>query len=242
MRMRTIRLAQCLLIASASVLLIVPVEASDNVDLSFNGGRVTVVATEVPILTILDTWARLGSTQFVNVEKLDNKPVSISMVDVPEQTALRVLLRDAAGYVVAPKTTDPNGLSAFDKVLIMAAGQRRRLVESAVLLSPEAEQSDPTFTASNSDVQITTPDLVREPGDVELDELELLEQLRSSYQAGATSPDLSTLPSFFHNFDIPGNFGAQTTPWPGTIISPDNERGLERRRPYSSVGSQANDP
>lgn len=244
MHMRTICLARCLLITSMSLLLIVPVESSDNVNLSFNDGRVTVVASEVPILTILETWARLGNTRFVNVETLVNESVSISMVDVPEQTALRVLLRAAAGYVVAPKTTDLTGLSSFDKVLIMASGQRRQLVESSVLLLPEAQQSEPTFTFTtpNSDVPITTPHVARESGDEELDELELLNQLRNSYQAGVASPDLSTLPSFFETLDTPGNFGSQTTPRPGTIISPDNERNRERGRPRSAVGSQANDP
>jgi hypothetical protein len=176
------------------------------------------------------------------MENLVNESVSVSMIDVPEQTALRILLRAAAGYVIATKTTDLTGLSSFDKVLIMAAGQRRQLVESSTLLLPKAQQSQQTFTTPNSDAQITTPSVARESGDVELDELELLNQLRNSYQAGVTSPDLSTLPSLFQNLDTPGNFEAQTTPRPGTIISFDNERNRERRRPGSAVGSQANDP
>ena len=197
MHMRTICLAKSLLIISVFFLLIVPVESSDNVNLSFKNGRVTVVASEVPILTILDKWARRGKTQFVNMENLVNESVSVSMIDVPEQTALRILLRAAAGYVIATKTTDLTGLSSFDKVLIMAAGQRRQLVESSTLLLPKAQQSQQTFTTPNSDAQITTPSVARESGDVELDELELLNQLRNSYQAGVTSPDLSTLPSLF---------------------------------------------
>ena len=101
-----------------------PILAADDLELSFRDGRVTVIATDVPVRTILQEWSRVGETQFVDADKLTGRPVRLQLVDVPEATALRVLLRQAAGYVAAPRAERAPEASRFDRVLVMAASRR----------------------------------------------------------------------------------------------------------------------
>ena len=98
--------------------------AADGLELSFQNGRVTLIATNVAVSMILEEWAEVGDTRFVDVDKLNRVPVRLELVDVPEADALRVLLRDAAGYVAAPRAIQTEGSSSFDRVLVMATSNR----------------------------------------------------------------------------------------------------------------------
>ena len=100
-----------------------PIRAADDLELSFRDGRVTVIATDVPVRTILQEWSRVGDTEFVDADKLTGQPVRLQLVNVPEATALRVLLRQAAGYVAAPRDERAPDASRFDRVLVMAASR-----------------------------------------------------------------------------------------------------------------------
>ena len=99
--------------------------AADDLELSFSAGRVTVVAADVPLVAILDEWARLGDTRFVAGDGLPARAVSVRLVDVPEREALRVLLRAAGGYIAESRSASQPGVSAFERVLVMTGGRRR---------------------------------------------------------------------------------------------------------------------
>ena len=79
--------------------------ASADVQLAIQGGRVTIVAKDATIRQILTEWARVGQTKIVNIERIPGGPVTLELRDVPEQQALRVLLRSLGGYVTAPRPT-----------------------------------------------------------------------------------------------------------------------------------------
>ncbi|HZB25430.1 MAG TPA: hypothetical protein VE379_04830, partial [Vicinamibacterales bacterium] len=92
-------------LAAAAVALVAgasPAVAQD-LKLSMANGRVTLVAQDVPVRQILAEWARIGGTRIVNAEKLVGPPVTLQLIDYPEGRALDVLLRDAAGYMAAPR-------------------------------------------------------------------------------------------------------------------------------------------
>ena len=101
--------------------------AAEGLEVSFRNGRVTVIADEVPVVAILDEWSRLGNTRFVdaNALQLARQPVSLHIVDVPEAEALRILLRDAADFIAAPRAQAAEGASRFDRVLVMATSRAR---------------------------------------------------------------------------------------------------------------------
>lgn len=112
--------------ACAAMLLGVAVTSSAQaVSLQFNNGRVTLNAQNAPIRTILLEWARLGGTRIVNGERIGGAPVTIELTDVPERSALDVLLRSAAGYVVTARQ-EPGGPSMLGGVIILATSSAPR--------------------------------------------------------------------------------------------------------------------
>jgi hypothetical protein len=92
---------------------------AQELKISMANGRVTLVATDVPLRQILAEWARIGDTRIVNGDKLSGPPLTLQLVDYPEGRALDVLLREAAGYMAAPRGADRPGASMYDRILIL---------------------------------------------------------------------------------------------------------------------------
>jgi hypothetical protein len=88
--------------------------------LEISGGFVTLVATDTPLRQILAEWARVGGTRIVNGEHIAGPPVTIQLERMPEQEALAVLLRSAAGYLAAPRRNGSIGASVYESVMILA--------------------------------------------------------------------------------------------------------------------------
>jgi len=94
--------------------------ASADVLLSLQNGRVTIVAKDATVRQILTEWARVGQTKIVNVERIPGTPLTIELRDVPEQQALKILLRSISGYMAAPRTTmAAANESVFDRIIVM---------------------------------------------------------------------------------------------------------------------------
>jgi len=134
-----------------------PVSAQ-QVSVTMNDGRVTLVADNAPLWMVLSEWARVGRTNIVNAEKLAGPPVTLQLVDVPEAKALETVLRSAPGYVVAPRAAAVPGASRYDRILIMpatasspapVAGGGRSLVGLAG--ASGAQQPRPAGADQNSD-------------------------------------------------------------------------------------------
>ncbi len=116
---------ECVRVTIALTLILTggPTLAADDLEVSFRDGRVTIIAIDVPVRTILQEWSRVGETEFVEADELTGRPVQLKLVNVPEAKALRILLRQAAGYVAAPRAKRPIEGSRFDRVLVMATTQ-----------------------------------------------------------------------------------------------------------------------
>ena len=108
-----------------------------DLQVTFENGRVTIVATEVSIQKILMEWTKVGSTQFVGISSLSRGSLVLKLIEVSELDALRILLRNAAGYVAAPKTTSADEGSRFGKVLVMAT--RQDISESITTTSVQSQ-------------------------------------------------------------------------------------------------------
>jgi len=93
--------------------------ASAEVQLSLHDGRVTIIARDATVRQILMEWARIGHTKIVNVERIPGLPLTIELRDVPEQQALKVLLRSISGYVTAPRASMVADSSVFDRIIVM---------------------------------------------------------------------------------------------------------------------------
>jgi hypothetical protein len=93
---------------------------AQQLKLDFQGGLVTVEATNVPVRTILTEWGKVGGTKIVGAERVSGAPLTLKMVRVPESKALETILRSVAGYMAAPRSIAAAGPSMYDRILVMA--------------------------------------------------------------------------------------------------------------------------
>ena len=109
--------------ASASVIVLLAVSAApasaQAVKVEFDNGTVTLVAQNAPVRAILAEWARLGGATIVNGDRMIGAPVTLQLTAVPERQALDVVLRGAAGYMLAPRRAGSKAASTFDRILIL---------------------------------------------------------------------------------------------------------------------------
>lgn len=189
-----------------------PTVAADDLELSFRDGRVTIIAIDVPVRTILQEWSRVGETEFVEADKLKGRPVQLKLVDVPEAKALRILLRQAAGYVAAPRAKRPVEGSRFDRVLVMATTQRPVSSSYQPSLGSSAPVPVPAQRGPMS-VQNFSPDLY--PDEIDNDELEELQEL---IPEPFNPIDRSAQP------DDDQRSGGATASRPGMIVVPSNDQ------------------
>lgn len=97
-----------------------PVRAQQSVTIAFDGGRVTLSAQNAPVRAILAEWSRLGGATIVNGDRVIGPPVTLELSGVPERQALDIVLRNVAGYMLAPRPAGATGASSFDRILILA--------------------------------------------------------------------------------------------------------------------------
>ena len=220
--------------------------AADDLELSFAAGRVTVVAADVPLATVLDEWARQGDTRFVAASGLPAWPVSVRLVDVPEREALQVLLRAAGGYIAESRSAWQPGVSAFERVLIMTGARRpgRSRPGTTRMRAPPPRTAAPLVPFGGPGTT-APPEAGAGPddgeADDELDDLELLESLRRRYESAAESAG-DEQPTFF---PLPAAGagtvpGLHTAPQPGVIMQPDAPAPQPRRpssRPRRRTGA-----
>jgi hypothetical protein len=90
------------------------------VTITIHEGRVTLVADNATPREILREWARVGQTQIVNGERVQGPPVTLRLDNVPERRALDVVLKTAAGFMVAERPILEAGASRYDRILILA--------------------------------------------------------------------------------------------------------------------------
>jgi len=97
-----------------------------DVQLSIDGGRVTISAKNATVAQILAEWSRVGHTKIVNAERIPGGPVTLELANVTEREALQVLLRSVSGYVAAPRAEMIANASQFDRIMVMPTSSPAR--------------------------------------------------------------------------------------------------------------------
>jgi len=105
--------------------------AGAEVHLTMRDGRVTLNASNATVAEILAEWAKVGHTRIVNGELVTGEPVSIELTDVPEQQALEVILRSAAGFIAGLRADGDANPSRLDRILILPTSTPPRAAASA---------------------------------------------------------------------------------------------------------------
>jgi hypothetical protein len=201
--------------------------ASADVQLSLQSGRVTIVAKDATVRQILVEWARVGQTKIVNVERIPGTPLTIELRDVPEQQALRTLLRSISGYVAAPRTTMAAAdTSIFDRIIVMPTLAAATPPSSSGAAPPLTfTQTPPAPPEEEADQQRPNP--AQAPGNRGPVFVFPQPQVTGQPAGGVPNPanpgnPLPPPPTFF--FQPPATPGAPTTPpaaaYPGAPTTP----------------------
>lgn len=112
------RIAMALAVGAATWLASVSI-ASAQVQLTIKDGRVSLVANDATLRQILAEWSTVGHTTIVNAERVPGGPMTLQLIDVPEEQALEILLRPLSGYIAAPRAAAAATFSRFDRILVM---------------------------------------------------------------------------------------------------------------------------
>lgn len=144
-------LKRIVVVAAALLTCAIPMRAQSTrkLDISFNAGRVTILAENVTLAEILREWSRKGGSTIVNAERLPGGPVMLTeFKDQPEADVLRTLLREAPGYGAAMRTTPPaGGASAVQTVFILAVRERPVTPSSSAPMPSQPQQQQTPVAA-----------------------------------------------------------------------------------------------
>lgn len=153
------------------LLVAVAAAAQQPVQLEFQEGRVNLRAQNAPARAILAEWARLGGATIVNGDRVTGPPLTLELTGVPERQALDIVLRSAAGYMLAPRRVGATGASAFDRIMILPTSVAPR-TPTPVAARPSPVLPRPPIARPVPTVPVPMPDagLAGEPADVLLDD------------------------------------------------------------------------
>ena len=62
---------------------------ADTVQITIRDGRLSLVATNATPAQIFAAWSRAGGVLIVNAERMPSAPLTLTLVDVPEEQADR---------------------------------------------------------------------------------------------------------------------------------------------------------
>ena len=204
------------------------VTATTEPEISFHNGRVTIIADDIPIQRILQAWSELGQTMFVETGELHSESIRVELVNVDELEAIRVLLRQAAGFVAAPRLPVPTGQSRFDRVFVMGTSQNNEVTVYQEALSLNKPGILPVQNQPAGSLPTLEFDPFAEARDDETTEerQEIFPQssdLIGRYVSPGNDPEQNHNPS--------------TTSRPGLLVTPadDDQPALFIRRPVRTV-------
>lgn len=141
--------------------------AADDISLTITNGRVTLIAQDATVRQILAEWARVGRTQILNGDKMMGGPITLELRDVPEAQALDIVLRSAAGYILAPRLEGQiAGGSEYGRIVILATSQPPPVSSAPPAFNPSPRPIPQQFMvppANNAD-DSEPPNMAPEPG------------------------------------------------------------------------------
>ena len=114
--------------------------AGADVQVTMHNGVVSLTAKDATVRQILAEWARVGQTKIVNAEGIAGGPMTLQLINVPEEQALDIILRSVSGYLAAPRATIVANASRFDRIVVMPAS-----AVVPVSARPPAASSPPAF-------------------------------------------------------------------------------------------------
>ena len=125
-----------------------------KLEISFNAGRVTLVAAGVTLPEILAEWQRQGGSRIVSGDRLTTGPLTYEFQNVPETAVMQSLLRNAAGVIIAPRRPGgPTGASLIEQVIVLATS-RPTTSSASVMTMPSTQNPNPVPIVGRPDDDI----------------------------------------------------------------------------------------
>jgi hypothetical protein len=90
-----------------------------NVRIAFDGGRVTLAATDALVSDVLAEWTRVGGTLITGADRLPPSKVTVNLTAVDEKSAIEAVIGTATGYLLMPRTDAPAGSSLTHRLAIL---------------------------------------------------------------------------------------------------------------------------
>jgi len=189
-------------------------QAPRKLDISFNAGKVTIVAENVTLAEILAEWSRKGGSRIVNAERLPGAPVMLTeFKDQPEADVLRTLLREAPGYGAAMRAAGA-GASTVQAVYILAV--------RANPVAPSSSSAATTSPIQQSPSPVAAPRAIQGSPDDEIPPVRPLVGNQPPTTPGApaeaaqpANPNLRVGPGGTVTSTVPGVIIPAPTPTPG---------------------------
>lgn len=122
---------------------------AQGLSLALADGRVTLHADGVTAQQILAEWARQAQVQIVGAERLAPERLTLQLDNIAEAEALDIVLRQASGYILAPRPAGVPGRSTIDRILILpvsvaSAAPAGMRAMPPPLMPPPVQQPDPS--------------------------------------------------------------------------------------------------
>jgi len=137
--------------------------SAQTVKVEFLMGKVNLSANNASLRAVLTEWARVGGMKIVNPERLVGPPVTLELVGVPERQALDILMRGVGGFMLGPRQTLVPGVSAYDRLVVVAATAGRPPATGPAFNPP------PQTARRPAPLQVEPPDEDLDRDDADLD-------------------------------------------------------------------------
>jgi hypothetical protein len=180
--------------------------AQQGLVLEIQSGTVTLKAQNVPLRTILTEWARVGGTNVIGADRIAGTPITIELTGVSERQALDILLRNSSGYMLGLRPAGVEGVSAYNRILIMPPSTAPRALPVA---NP---------TAGLNRVQVLPPESPDDGNDDGPGGVGPVVRMPTVTGQNVPFPP-SALP-------VPDADGPVARPQPGVVVTPLNPFGL----------------
>ncbi len=122
-----------------------------RLELTFNNGKVTLIAQGVTVRDIMAEWARQCGCVVQGTDRLTGgSTLPMQFEDQPEVLVLESLLRSAGGYLLGPRAPGSRGASIYGSVSVFSVS---RGIE-APSYTPSAPIAAPLVTGGTPDDEI----------------------------------------------------------------------------------------
>jgi len=156
--MRAICVSGCLVAVLTAVSTLAPRAQAQappmprRLELTFNNGKVTLVAQGVTVREIMAEWARQCGCLVQGTDRLTGgSALPMQFEDQPEAAVLESLLRSAGGYLLGPRPPGSRGASIYGSVSVFPVSHG---IAAPSYASPSVPIAAPLVTGGTPDDEI----------------------------------------------------------------------------------------